>query len=372
MAQLRPGNDGNQPVMAPAQTRAWLDDEWAKALASNDTEPDIVIDELANSKGVAVRYALVTQLLGKIADPARDLRAVQLAEGSAGAWDARSFSTAVVVPWVADNQHVLGTSAEPYASKPLRRERLEHDMPNVRYQADWNALVSLFDRLGLADAEKVTETFQRVLRSLARRLATQTFGYAIPQRISFHRLQIILDDFLSAPSGGLRPQATTTALMRTISDAFSLFSKVEAQGINEADAAGGVPGDVLCYCRDNPVRICLVVEVKDMELTLGHVAATTIKAKQADLGLADVLFTVPGIRTSDRAEIASRVDTEWAAGMNVYTISIRALVDALFVLVDESWRVRLVREIGEELDVRQDQPARKAWHDLLLTTEGNQ
>ena len=358
--------------MTPVQAREWLDDEWAVALASNDAEPDIVIDELANSKGVAVRYALMTQLLGKIADPARDLRAVQLAEGSAGAWDARSFSTAVVVPWVAANQHVLGTSAEPYASKPLRRERLEHDMPNVRYQAGWNALVALFDRLEDHDAEQVTETFRRVLRSLVRRLATQTFGYAIPQRISLHRLQIILEKFLSVASGGLRPQATTAALMRTVGDAFSLFAKVEAQGINEADAAGGVPGDVLCYCRDDPERICLVVEVKDMELTLGHVDATSIKAKQADVGLANVLFAVPGIHTSDRAEIASRVGTEWAAGMNVYTISIHALVDALFVLVDEPWRVRLVREIGDELDARQDQPARKAWHDLLLTTEGNQ
>ena len=109
-----------------------------------------------------------------------------------------------------------------------------------------------------------------------------------------------------------------------------------------------------------------------MELTLGHVDATRVKAKQADVGLANVLFTVPGIREADQAEIASRVANEWAAGMNIYTISIRALVDALFILADESWRVRLLREIGEELDTRQNQPARKAWHDLLLTTEGSQ
>ena len=129
------------------EARAWLDAEWAAALEAGDDEPDAEIDKLANSKGVAVRYALVTQLLGKIADPARDLRAVQLGDGAGGAWDARSFSTSVIVPWVADNQHVLGASAEPYASKPLRRERLEHDMSNVRYKADWNGLVALFDGL---------------------------------------------------------------------------------------------------------------------------------------------------------------------------------------------------------------------------------
>ena len=358
--------------MNAAEARAWLDDAWAAAVAAHDAKLDPEIDALVNSKVVAVRYALVTQLLGKIADRSRDLRAVQLADGSAGAWDARSFATAVIVPWVAANQQVLGTSPEPYASKPLRRERLELDMPNVRDQADWNALVALFDHLSLAGADEVKETFRRVLRSLVRRLATQTFNYAIPQRISLHRLQTILEGFLSTASGGLRPQAITTALMRTVGDALSLFSKVEAQGINEADAAAGVPGDVLCYRREDSERICLVVEVKDMDLTLGHVNATSIKTKQADVGIANVLFTVPGIRTSDRADIADRVATEWAAGMNVYTTSIGALVGALFILLDESWRVQLVREIGEELDARKDQSARKAWHDLLLTTEGNQ
>ena len=140
MVELRPGNNGEHPV-TPDEARAWLDAEWEVALAANDTAPDLVIDKLANSRGVAIRYALVTQLLGKIADTSRDLRAVQLADSSTGAWDARSFSTAAIVPWVAANQYVLGTSDEPYASKPLRRERIEHNMPNVRYKADWNALV---------------------------------------------------------------------------------------------------------------------------------------------------------------------------------------------------------------------------------------
>lgn len=359
-------------MMDTAEARAWLDDEWTAALAANDTALDPDIDKLANSKGVAVRYALVTQLLGKISDPGRDLRIVQLSEGSAGAWDARSFSTAVIVPWVSENQNVIGTSSEPYASKPLRRERLEHNMPDVRYQKDWNALVALFDDLEDASEKEVRQTFRLVLRSLTRRLASQIFSYAIPQRISLRRLQEILEQFLSTASGGLRPQAVTAALMRTVGDVYSLFSKVESQGINESDAASGVPGDILCYSRNDPERISIVVEVKDMELTLGHVSATSVKAKQADAGFANLLFAVPGIRASDRDQIAARVATEWASGMNIYTISIPAMVDALFILADESCRIDLIREIGKELDRLQNQPARKAWHDLLLTTEGNQ
>ena len=114
MAELSPAtvtSGRKNPVMNSTEARQWLDEEWTAAMAANDMEPDSAIDVLANSNGVAVRYALVTQLLGKIADPMRDLCAVQLAAGGVGAWDARSFSTSVVVPWVSANQHVLGTSA---------------------------------------------------------------------------------------------------------------------------------------------------------------------------------------------------------------------------------------------------------------------
>ena len=352
--------------MNASEVRHWLDNEWATAIATNDTDEDPTIDRLANSRVVSIRYALVTQILGKIADSGRSLHSVQMADGSDGAWDARSFSTSVVVPWVAANQHVIGTSSEPYASKPLRRVHIERDMRDVKNKADWNALVDLFDSMQEYDDESVREVFRRVLRSLVRRLATQTFGYAIPPRISLPRVEEILDEFLSEASGGLRPQVATAALMRTVGEAFSLFSKVEAQGINEADAAGDLPGDVICYCHHDPQRVCLVVEVKDMLLTLGHIDATSVKAKRADAGLSNVLLTAPGIRQSDRERIGLRMATEWASGMNIYTITIPELIHALFVLIDESWRVRLLREIGDELDRRQDQPSRKAWHDLLL------
>ena len=355
--------------MDNAEARKWLDSEWAKAVAENDMTPDVQMDTLANSNTVAIRYALVTQLLGKIADPTRDMLMLQIADSGKGAWDARSFATAVVVPWVADNQHVLGTSLEPYASKPLRRERLERDMANVRDKAGWAALVSLLNELEGVDHIERIQAFRRVLRSLVRRLAAQTFGYAIPQRVSLPTVSKILVAFLGTPSGGLRPLAVTTALLRTIGTAFGLFSRVEGQGINEADAAGGAPGDVLCYCHDDPEHLCLVVEVKDIELTIAHVQSATRKAKQADVGLTSLLFTVPAIRLSDRDAIEALTRREWASGLNVYTADIVPLTEAAFMLLGDEWRIDLIRAIGTELDERQDQAARRAWHDLLINLQ---
>ena len=207
------------------------------------------------------------------------------------------------------------------------------------------------------------------MKALVRRLAAQTFGYAIPQRISLPAVSTILAAFLDTPSGGLRPLAVTTALLRTIGMAFGLFSHVEGQGINEADAAGGAPGDVLCYCHDDPERLCLVVEVKDIDLTLAHVQSSTRKAKQADVGLTSLLFAVPAVRLSDREAIETLTRREWAAGLNVYTTSVVPLMEAALMLLGDGWRVDLLRAIGAELDVRQDQSARRAWHDLLINLQ---
>ena len=358
--------------MDNAVAREWLDTEWGRAVAEwgravaeNDMTPDVLMDTLANSKTVAIRYALVTQLLGKIADQTRNLLTLQLAASGPGAWDARSFATAVVVPWVTDNQHVLGTSLEPYASKPLRRERLERTMPNVRDKQGWAQLVGLLDELESAGHLALVEAFRRVLRALVWRLAEQTFGYAIPQRISLPSMSKMLGTFLDTPSGGFRPLAVTTALLDTIGRAVGLFSHVEAQGINEADAAGGAPGDVLCYCHDDPERLCLVVEVKDIDLTLAHVQASTRKAKQADVGLTNLLFAVPTVRLSDREAIETLTRREWASGLNVYTTGVVPLMESAFMLLADGWRIDLLRAIGAELDERQDQAARRTWHDLL-------
>ena len=191
-------------------------------------------------------------------------------------------------------------------------------MGNVRDSNDWNTLISIFESVEHADKEQLVKLFQRVLRSMVRRLADQLFGYAIPQRISPEQLRTILKSFLAKASGGFRPQAIVTALMRVVGDGFSLFAKVESQGINEADAARGLPGDVICYQRENPGQVSLVIEVKDMNLTFEHVDAASIKAKRSNSGIANLLFTTHGMDSDDREKIVKRIATEWTAGTMIY------------------------------------------------------
>ena len=208
----------------------------------------------------------------------------------------------------------------------------------------------------------VRNALRKVLSALARKLAQQSFSYPVPQRMSLGHLKSMLNDFLDESSGGLRPLAVSTALLRTLGEAFSLFTEVTSQGLNESDAATGTPGDIMCYKQE---VLSLVVEVKDTELTLTQAEASSFKAKQSRQDLSNLLFIVPRLSQKDLHAIEALVNTDWASGLNVYTLDLDTLANAVFPLPDERWRIHFARDVGVELDERQNQPARKHWFQLL-------
>ena len=343
--------------------RLWLDAQW-REIRDHPGEPDPNIDRFVNSKIVSLRYAFVTQLLGKIEDHSRSLLFLQSGGGAPGAWNARSLADEVVVPWVTDNHNVLGTSQEPYASKPLRRPSLSSDMSNVRNPHEWQALVDFFENLDNAGPDQIQETFRKCLQSLARRLATQDFEYPVPRRISMKNLISILNEFLSESSQGLRPHIVSAALFRVLGNAFSLFGNVRAQGLNESDASSRVPGDIVCFDQDD-LNVVLAVEVKDRELTLADLHATITKVRQGDCDLSRVLFSTPRLKKQEEKDIEEKIESEWTVGLNVHQLDIQTFVRTSFALLDERYRTVFAKEVGKELDARGEHRHREAWRALL-------
>ena len=343
--------------------RKWLDAEWTEVLRIAESAPDPDMDQLVDSSIVSIRYALLTQILGKIADPSRSLLYLQSGKGEPGAWNARSFCDSVVVPWVAENHDVIGSSAEPYASKPLRRLRLSRDMSDVRNTNEWDRLVDLFESLEHVSPAELRKAYRRCLRALARRLSRQSFKYPIPLRISAAKTRETLQEFLSNQSGGLRPMVVATSLMQVLGESFGLFNKIESQGVNEADAASGLPGDIMCYDADD--RLIMAVEVKDRNLTLTDVRSSTRKAQQADQKLSNLLFTAPGMVPSETVQIGEFMERAWASGLNLHRVDLLKLTMNSLMLLDEEWRPKLLRWIGNELDRRGEHSHRHAWYDIL-------
>ena len=343
----------------------WMDKQWEQILTNHVSEPDQEIDRFINSSTNSIRYAVFTQLLGKYADPARDLICLQRGgrEEQEGRWDPRGFCTRVVVPWMQRHHGMLGTSTDPYVSKPLRRPRLDYDMNSLRSTDEWRDLVSFLSEIeNEADPAFVEQAVLRCLRSIARRLQEQRVIYQIPLRIGLDHLCEILEEYLKVSSAGLRPQIVTVAFMRTIGEAFSLFSSVESQGVNESDTASGMPGDVMCYGEDG--KLALAVEVKGDELTLTQLTVTIGKARSSRV--TNILFATPGFAANDEEAIRTRIADEFTQGANIYQSSIVSLARNSFTLLVEEWRVKFLREICTELDARSTQPSdRLAFNELL-------
>lgn len=354
--------------MDATAAREWLDSEWHEVLTAADPTPDAEIDRLVNSEVAAIRYALITQIVGKIADETRSLLYLQSGTGEPGAWNARSFCDKVIVPWVSDNHDVIGTSTTPYLSNPLRRAMFSQGMEGVRDREEWDRLTALLETWDRVSQDELRAVCRRCLAAIARRLAGQSFKYPIPLRISAARTLAVLEAFLSDQSGGVRPMVIAAALMQVVGEGFKLFDRVDSQGVYEADVATGAPGDVMCYAEDG--SLVLAVEVKDQRLTLADVRSSVRKAQQSDTTLRSLLFAVPGLREAERTPIADSMEKAWAAGLNLYRIDLLDLATASFVLLDENWRPTLLRAVGSELDRRGDHRHRQAWRDLLAGITG--
>ncbi len=148
--------------------------------------------------------------------------------------------------------------------------------------------------------------------------------------------------------------------MRTISEYFGLFDRIERQAINEADAAGNLPGDVMRYQTD---RLVLAVEVKDRNLTLQDVEIAIGKARRSNV--TEILFATVSPQTHDQT-ISDRIRSEFGLGVNIHPIDIGALLRVALAIAGEPSRARFLALVGKELNDRVTQPKHKlAWRDLL-------
>ncbi len=154
-----------------------------------------------------------------------------------------------------------------------------------------------------------------------------------------------------------------TALMTTLGKAFSLFSRVESQGLNEADSASGMPGDIMCYVEDD--ELALAVEVKGHQLTLTELETTITKARSSRV--ANVLFATPALAAGQKQAMEAKIAEEFAQGSNIYQTSISSLARSSFMLLGEEWRVEFLRAICSELDARTPQAADRMTFANLLT-----
>jgi len=344
--------------------RKLLDELWTEILSEPDSATNPEIDELIDSNSVSIRFCLPTQLLGKLTDSKLDCLCLQKGDGESDSmWDPRGFATKVLVPWVMANQNVVGTSADPYVSKPLRKPRLESDPGNVKSKNDWVKLYRLLnDVQQRADPDYSLTVMQATLRSIRRKLTESTFDYVIPERISLEQTRELITKFLSESSGGDRGLSVAAALFQTFGKFFGLYSQVNREVINASDQSTGLVADIECI--DGDGNLSLAIEVKERILTLTDVKSAVQKARKSSIQ--EFLFNSPKINPSEDAAIAKQFEKTWASGTNLYQLSVDELIKVGLSLTGEAGRKDFLENVGRQLNQYNTQPKnRQRWKMLL-------
>lgn len=345
--------------------RDLLDSCWTKVLNEDSSDSlDARIVELIDSPYVAIRYCLPTQILGKLVNPALDARCLQKGnDDSPAAWDPRSFCSRTIAPWVMENQCVLGSSADPYVGKPLRKPFLEASPGNVKGREYWITLYDLLNEIQTRDDPSFTEErFLEVLRCIKAKVSELKFDYVVPERVSLEQTMRLIGDFLSEGSGGDRGLAVAAAIMETIGKEFGLFETVKRGVINAADSMTGSVADLECYSQDGGMK--LAVEVKERHLSLADVRQAINRARS--ISLKEFLFNIPGTKEEDKAEIETLIEKTWASGTNLYRLEITELLKVVLSLSGELGRTDFLRRVGDQLDRYNTQPSnRRTWKTLL-------
>ncbi len=345
-----------------------LDGLWADVLSEGDDESliDEKIDKLINSNRVAIRYCLPIQLLGKLTDHQVD--ALRMQKGSdkddPTAWEPREFAKKVIVPWVTENDNVLGTSKDPYVGNPARIPRLSQNPKGIK-SSDlplWQQVYEVINDVQDRDDPNYTRSrFRQVLRSIKKKLRASQFDFVIPERVSLDQVERIIDKFLSEGSGGDRGLSVAAAWFATIGELLGIYSDVVRHAINASDASTGATADIECFKGNN---LKLAVEVKERNLTLIDVKDGITKARKK--GVTELLFNVSNTDSSEAATIEELMAKTWASGTNLYRVSIKDLIHVGLSITGEQGRRTFLIKVGEQLNRFNTQPAnRLKWKQLL-------
>lgn len=295
---------------------------------------------------------------------------MQRGDNSESQWDPRSFAAGVVVPWVRDNENVLGNSADPYVSNPLRQPRIQPRPANVKPNTLhlWASLHAVLNEVQTRNDPAYTEdVFRSVLRAIFERLKDQQFDYPALPRASSEQASYLVREILKSSQAGEHGMSVAAALFTVVvGHQFALWDDVRREESTTADHASGMVADLECRRED---VLVYAVEVKERRITVADVRSFEDKLNPSSL--TEALVVAPASKPQD-AEISRRLRLMWTRGISLHHHSIESLVDTLMSFVGEDGRRDFIVEVGRQLDAYARPSGRLAWRNLLMAVlDGN-
>jgi len=241
-------------------------------------------DLLFASSTQSYREALIGCGLARILDQSINIRHPYMNQG-ADAFNGRTLDEKVVNPFLQDR--MIPCSKGPYLASFRRSIKFTSATASgLRDKEGYNALLNYISAL---EAANENEARRLVLYLLYRFVALRNAA-DIPlsriSRLSLEQYQALVGRLLQVQSGGLIPVLLSVAMLHTIKTCYQFQWEIKWQGINVADKASGVGGDITVTQDGN---VILAIEVTERPIEKARVVST-FNTKIVRGGIEDYLF----------------------------------------------------------------------------------
>ncbi len=241
------------------------------------------ITTVFESKTATYRQVLLGCAVVKILNPEINMRLPYVDQGD-NAYSGRNLYESAVDPFL--TEHRIPAIRNPFLSSVRRGVQF---VPETRGQKDavaYAAFLDVITYLEEADEEDARECLRYLLYAFLILREASEIPLSDVNRLSVQQYDSLVRELLAVPSGGLMPVLIAVAIFQTISDCYELNWQIDWQGINVADAARGVGGDIT-VTRNNDALF--TVEVTEREIDRNRVTAA-FNGKIAPNGIDDYLF----------------------------------------------------------------------------------
>lgn len=258
-------------------------------------------ERLLASTTQAYREVLIGCALARLLDEQIDVRLPYVNQGDA-AYNGRTLDEQVVNPFL--HEHEVPSSKGPFLSVFRRSVSFAPETrEGLRDKLGFDALLVFIEHLRAADVTTARIYLHFLLYGLVKLRDAANVTLLHVQRLSVEQYEKLIAGLLQVPSGGRFPVLLAVAMFQTLKKCFSLSWSIEWQGINVADRASDVGGDITIKAGS---EIILAVEVTERPIDRARVLST-FSTKVLRHGISDYLFFFAlALPTSDARALAQQ------------------------------------------------------------------
>lgn len=335
-------------------------------LVSEDPRSEIpeiesALDSIFSSRTQAFREALLGCFLAKLNDWTVDVRKPYVSQGEY-AFNGRTLDERVVNPIL--QQRRIPSSRGPFLS--VFRRSVEFTVATregIRDKAGYDAFLQVITFIETSP-ESRRDTLMQAASVVVYRFVELREASNVPltriQRMSLGQIASLISRLLDTPSGGRLPMYIVVAVLQATNEHFGLDWEVQWEGINVADAASGLGGDIVVSSGD---RTLLVAEVTERQVDQNRIVAT-FNNKIGPDQIEDYLFFT---RSNDQpSEAVDQMRRYFAQGHELSFVVIQDWAEAVLVTIGNYGRALFIRRIIDLLETS-DTPAtlKVAWNESV-------